>query len=245
MNGNFELKALHLYDLLPKKWSGIRIQVGLFGNTFWPDKFKHNYDTKLEKLTEWSDVTIWLIYNCAKLFVTNCWDWSSGIIRVPSNGKSLSDTLRKQIRLFSRKFFSWNVSRQMWRKTSHLDLMTFLLLWYGVWLRSLTTKSRRIDSNALTSFPSRDRLPLNDCLASRKEKTISFRLWIGKALKLKLSGSSQVLTWSSQNAKRVVSNVFLNINICQFRFLQMRISSIVENLLNPWGVDPPELFCLG
>lgn len=127
MNGNCEWKALHLYDLLPEKWSGILIQVGLFGNTFWTDKFKHNYDTKLEKLTEWSDVTIWLIYNCAKLFVANCWDWSSGIIRVPSDGKSLSDTLRKQIRLFSWKFFSWNVSRQMWRKTSHLDLMAILL----------------------------------------------------------------------------------------------------------------------
>ena len=111
----------------------------------------------------------------------------------------------------------------------------------AVWLWSFDHETRRIDSNALTPS-SRNRLPLNDCLASRKEKTISFRLWIGKALKLKLSGSSQVLTWSSQNAKRVVSNVFLNINICQFRFLQMRISSIVENLLSPWVVDPPELF---
>ena len=127
------------------------------GGVVWEYSFDLLIQTRLWYKTREINWMIWcydLTYlQLREVIRGNAWNWSSGIIRVPSDRKFLSEVLRKQIR----DYFLWNSFFGMYPDKMKKRLVTSIrwrpLLDTAVWLWSLTTKSRRSDPNVLTAFP--------------------------------------------------------------------------------------------
>ena len=129
------------------------------GGVVWEYSFDLLIQTRLWYKTREINWMIWcydLTYlQLREVIRGNAWNWSSGIIRVPSDRKFLSEVLRKQIR----DYFLWNSFFGMYPDKMKKRLVTLIrwrpLLWYGVWLWSCDHEARRIDPNVMRLFLSR------------------------------------------------------------------------------------------